>query len=368
MASVNVPVKVAIHYNTGDIYISDKENNMIRKMNEANGIITTVAGTGARGYLVDGGLAINAKLYFPEGIAVSESGEVYIADRLNHCIRKVDLNGIITTVAGTPESPGYNGEDGDATAIMLNTPNGVAVMANGALLITDTLNHLIRKVNLNTGQISTFAGNRTGTYNGENILASEATVNYPTDIHVTPSGNIFFLDRDNLRIRKIDDGGVITTVAGNGRSGQTSYDRPANQTYLYNILTGLGVSKEEELFIVDYQNVIKMVNKEGIIQRVAGSGSGFIDNAPALSAKVDLPYGLAVTDTKEIIIADCRNYRVRKFKVGGNMTTIAGTGLSSMNTGSGIAFSTSVNAPRSVALASNGDLFIAEQSNLKKIV
>ncbi len=160
LASLYHPVKVAIHHRTEDIYIADAQHSMIRKFNETSGIIMTVAGTGEHGYSGDGGLAINAKLNRPEGLVVSDSGEVYIADRGNHCIRKVDVNGIITTVAGTGFQ-GYDGEDGNATATRLSNPHGVAVLQNGDVLFSDTNNHRIRKVSLD-GQISTIAGNGTG--------------------------------------------------------------------------------------------------------------------------------------------------------------------------------------------------------------
>ncbi len=259
---------------------------------------------------------------------------------MESCTSQTEVHGILTTVAGTGY-PGYDSEVGNATMIKLQQPNGVAVTADGgSLIICDSKNHLIRKVNLTTGQISTIAGiNGTGEYNGDNIPARNATLNYPTDLHVAPSGNLYFLDENNIRIRKIDREGIITTVAGNGQSGSATYGLLANETSIQG-LKGFCVSKEEELFITGYLTVVKMVDKEGIIWRVAGipDHGGFEDNVPALKANVNNPKGCAVTDTNEIIITDYYNYRVRKFTVGGNMTTIAGSGSSSMGRGSGIAF------------------------------
>ncbi len=368
LASLNDPAKVVVHHKTGEVFFADVQHRMVRKINVTSGVITTVAGTGSGGYSGDGGLAIHAQLNL-EGIAVSDDGEVYIADRFNYRIRRVDLNGIITTVAGTG-TQGFNGEDGLATSIMLNNPNNVAVMDNGAaLLIADSDNHIVRRVNLTTGIVSTFAG-RPGDwqYNGDDIPAKNATIGYPTDIHVSPgSGNIYVLDRDNLRIRKIDRDGIISTVAGNGNHGGTMPGSLANQTSLFRTLTALGVSKDEELFILDFQNEVKMVDRNGIISRVASKGVGFADNVSALDARVNYPYGLAVSHTNEVYIADCRNSRVRRFTVGGMMTTVAGTGDKNLNTGSSIAFSTGLTAPRSVALTEGGDMLIADTDYLKMV-
>ncbi len=262
MASFNKPNKVEVHHKTGDIYITDMDHNMIRKMNEATGIITTVAGGGVGGF-GEGGLATDARLNSPAGVTVTDSGEVYIADRMNHRIRKVDVNGIITTVAGTG-TWGYDSEVGKATKVKINNPRDVGVLANGEIIFTDMHNQLIRKVSLD-GQISTFTGNHTGGYNGDNIPARNATVSAPTDIHVLPNGNIFFLDQDSCRIRKIDRDGIITTVAGNGKSDWTVSGALATETSIHATVWALGVSLEEELCIGDYPNIVYYVNKAGRI-------------------------------------------------------------------------------------------------------
>ncbi len=369
-AFINFPSKVAIHHKTGDIYITDKYHYMIRKMNEATGIITTVAGNGEQGHSGDGGLAINAKLNEPSTTAITDNGEVYIVDRMNHCIRKVDINGVITTVAGVPKTSGFNGEEGLATTIRLNGPEGLALMENGDLLITDTLNHRIRRLNLD-GQLSTIAGTGNITYNGDNIPAITAGFNSPGDIAVA-NGNIYFLERYNYRIRKIDKDGLITTVAGNGVDSNTNYGKLANETSLKYYLFGLGVSNEETLFITDGQYVVKRVTKQGVISKVAGSGSnGFSgDGGPATSARIHNTYGVAVArNDGMIVLGDSSNNRVRKFTIGGKIVTITGTGSTASlpKTGSGIAFSTTLTAPRSVAFTNNGDMLVADKDYLKKI-
>ena len=186
---------------------------------DLNGIITTVAGNGSNsryGYSGDGGPAINASLNEPFGVAVDASGNLFIADSGNNVIRKVDPNGIITTVAGnysTGESHG--GDGGAATNASLYNPCGVAVDAAGNLFIADTFNGRIRKVDTN-GIITTVAGNGTNGYSGDGGAATNASLYNPDGVAVDATGNLFIADSANGRIRKVDTNGIITTVAGDG--------------------------------------------------------------------------------------------------------------------------------------------------------
>ena len=184
----------------GNLYIADTDNNRVRKV-AANGVISTVAGSGSYGHHGDGGAATNAGLYYPYSVAVSAAGNLYIADAYNECIRKVDTNGIITTVAGDVIY-GYSGDGGPATNASLSYPYGVAVDAAGDLYIADSDNNSIRKVDT-TGIITTVAGNGTNGYSGDHGPATSASLDYPEAVAVDAAGNLYIADTDNSRIRKV---------------------------------------------------------------------------------------------------------------------------------------------------------------------
>jgi uncharacterized protein (TIGR03437 family) len=222
-ATMNSPTGLTLDA-TGNLYISDSNNNRVRKVSP-DGRIVTVAGSGkgSGGFGGDGGPATNAELAGPQGIATDTAGNLYIADRNNHAIRKVTVGtGIITTVAGTGTQLGFAGDDGPATQALLFAPSGVAVDTGGNIYITDELNQRIRRVNASDGKISTIAGNGTVGYNGDGIQARNALINlsFPSFISVDPMGDVIFADRSNHRIRKITmSTGVISTIAGNGIPG-----------------------------------------------------------------------------------------------------------------------------------------------------
>ena len=214
----------------GNLYIADTDNNVIRKVG-TNGMITTVAGqliTTEAGpwradYAGDGGPATAAKLDHPYGVVTDTAGNLYIADTGNCCIRKIDLEGIITTVAGQApkyegDSGGYSGDGGPATLSKLKRPNSVAADNVGALYIADTENNRIRKVDVG-GIITTVAGNGQEGYAGDGGPATAAKLGAPSGIAVDIAGNLYIADTDNSCIRKVDVGGIITTVAGNDKEG-----------------------------------------------------------------------------------------------------------------------------------------------------
>jgi sugar lactone lactonase YvrE len=184
----------------GNLYIADYYNSRIRKV-DTNGIITTVAGDGTNGYSGDGGAASNAWLYCPSGVAVDAYGNLYIADYYNSRIRKVDTNGIITTVAGDGTN-GYSGDGGVATNARVYYPSGVAVDAYGNLYIADSDNSRIRKVDTN-GIITTVAGTNGSGYSGDGGAATNARLAYPEGPAMDTSGNLYIADTDNSRIRKV---------------------------------------------------------------------------------------------------------------------------------------------------------------------
>ena len=199
-----------------NLYISEIGNNVIRKI-DTNGIISTIAGNGIQGYSGDGGLAINAKLHGPYGITFDSNDNLYIGERNNNVIRKIDTNGIITTIAGNG-TQGYAGDGGPATSALLYGCRSVTFKDNGDLYISDGNNHVIRKIDTN-GIISTIVGNGIQGYSGDGDLAINAQINFPRIVVFDNYDNFYFSESSSHVIRKVDNTGVITTVAGNGTSG-----------------------------------------------------------------------------------------------------------------------------------------------------
>src|SRR5205823_790191 len=229
-----------------DVYIADSYNHVIRKVDHTTGVITTVAGNGVGGYAGDGGLATQARLDHPKGIFTDGAGSMWIGDTNSNVIRKVDPNGIITTVAGT-HVQGYSGDGGPATSAKLNRPRGIVIDKNGDLIIADRYNFRIRKVDHVTGIITTIAGTGTAGFSGDGGPALQAQFNdCHGNIALDAAGNLYIPDTLNNRIRMLDTQGILTTVAGNGKGGfggdggpaidaQISHPRGAAIDYLGNM-------------------------------------------------------------------------------------------------------------------------------------
>jgi trimeric autotransporter adhesin len=199
-AALYNPQGVAIDA-SGNIYIADTNHDRIRMVTKSTGIISTVAGTGSNGYTREGGLATSAALNLPRGVAIDASGNIYIADTNNNRIRMVTKStGIISTVAGTGSS-GYSGDGGLATSAALYYPQGVALDASGNIYIADTYNSRMRMVMKSTGIISTVAGTGSSGYSGDGGLATSAALNYPYGVAIDASGNLYIADTNNNRIR-----------------------------------------------------------------------------------------------------------------------------------------------------------------------
>ncbi len=366
---VNYPHNVAYHPITEDLFIADTNNHVIRKV-DSMGVITTVAGTpGESGYAGDDGLATQAKLYYPSSIAFSLDGQsMYIADYYNHRVRMVK-NGNITTVAGNGDG-GFGGDNILATSTSLYLPFGVAVLpTTGELVISDSDNHRIRKVDSN-GIIATIAGTGTRTGDGgaplgDNGLATNATLNYPAGIVVNSNGEIFIADQNNYRIRKIDTSGGITTVAGTGGLGTSGNNVPAISAKI-GFIGGLAINSDDDLFMADQFNhcIRKVTGDSQSIITVAGTcgtSKGYNgENVSATTAKLNSPRSVAVKSNGEFVIADTDNHRIRKVTTNGIINTIAGNGFAEFSGGSGIAFDTTFGDITSVTVTNNGEVIISD--------
>jgi sugar lactone lactonase YvrE len=330
-ASLNSPSGVAFDA-FGNLYIADQTNNRIRKV-DTNGNITTVAGKSFSGYSGDGGPATNAYLYLPSGVAFNASGNLYIADQKNNLIRKVDTNGIITTVAGggTPTYPSI-GDGGAATNASLSVPTGVTFDAFGNMYIADRYNHRIRKVDT-AGNITTVAGKSLG-YSGDGGIATNATLALPFGVAFDAFGNLYIADSNNQRIRKVDTNGIITTVAGKNGSGYSG-DGVAATNATLSFPFGVACDAFDNLYIADRNNNrIREVDSNGIITTVAGNGSsGYSgDGSAATNASLNLPIGVAFDSSGNLYIADQNNERIREVHFAGS-PTFALTNVSVTNAG-----------------------------------
>ena len=313
-AQLNYPARIALD-SAGNLYIADAFNQRIRKRDAVTGVITTVAGTGVSGYSGDGGPAISAQLSNPQGVAVDSAGNLYISEVNNNRIRKVDTSGNITTFAGTG-TPGNTGDTGQATAATLNQPLGLTLDSTGNLYIADSNNHKIRKVDSSSGIITTVAGSGTSGYSGDGGTATSAKLNFPQSVAVDSTGNLYIADSTNNRVRKVDATGKITTFAGTGTSGNTGDGGLATSANLAGPVD-VALDSAGNLFIATYSsNTIRKVDAStGKITTVAGRSGGVLfsgDGGPAILAGLNNPFGVAVYSGGVFYIADSSNNRIRK--------------------------------------------------------
>ncbi len=327
-----------------------------------SGIIATIAGNGANSFSGDRGDATNASLYYPMGSAVDGSGCVYIVDMGNRRIRKVNTNGIITTVAGNGTTS-FNG-DGEIATNAAILPDGVAVNAGGNLFIADFSNNRIRRVDTN-GIITTVAGNGTASFSGDGGSATNAALKQPIGVAIDADGSMLIVDAGNYRIRKVDTNGIITTLAGNGTASFSGDGGAATNAALSSLGYAPAADVQGNVFIADFGNRrIRKVDTNGIITTVAGNGTNAFsgDGGAATNAELNSPSGVAVDFSGNIFIADTGNHRIRKVDTNGIITTVAGTGTASFSGDGGAATNAALFA-EDVTLDVGGNLFIADTYN-----
>jgi hypothetical protein len=305
----------------GNLYIAEAFNHCIRKVELRTGTISTVAGTGKKGYSGDGGPATSATFNEPYAVVISPAGDLYIVDRLNAVVRKVDgKNGVISTVVGNGKK-GYSGDGGPGNQASLKEPNDCCLDGKGALLIADVADWRIRRLDLATGMITTFAG--TGrpagkaerSKNGDGAPAASAILIGARAVCVDGQGNTYVCEREGNSIRKIDAKGIITTIAGTGMAGYSG-DGGSALIALFKGPKAIRADAAGNLYVVDTENhAVRKIDTKGIVTTVAGGRLGAAgDGGPATQASMDRPHGCIVDAQGRLFIADSNNHRIRAVK------------------------------------------------------
>ena len=279
-----------------------------------NSTITTMAGTGEAGYNGDGGTAAEARLSEPFMCAFDRQGNLYVAESANHCVRRIDgRSGIITTVAGTG-ALGYGGDGGPATKATLNQPYALDIAANGDLYIVDRLNAVVRKVDATSSTISTVAGTGTPGSSGDGGPAIEAALREPNDCFLDGNGGLLIADVQDHRVRRLDLAtGVITTFAGNGDKARAGDGLSATEASILGARAVCGDGRGNTYICEREGNGVRKVDADGIMSTFAGTGEGGYsgDGGPATAAGLDRPHGCCVDTQGNLYIADSNNHRVR---------------------------------------------------------
>jgi sugar lactone lactonase YvrE len=317
-ARLNMPFDLAFDAR-GNLFFSDTFNHRVRRIDRATGQISTVAGSGKAGFAGDLGMAVGAELNEPYGVVVNRRGDLFVADRLNRRVRRIDgLTKVITTLAGNGTKV-YSGDGGPASAAGLVEPNGVALdPLERTLYIADVAGNRIRAVNLEDGTIATFAGTGRGRHDGDGGPASQASIWGARAVDCGRDGSVYILEREGNSLREVEPiSGKITTIAGAGRKGYSGDNGPA-ATATFNGPKELAVDGPGNIWIVDTENhaIRKIDAASKRIATIAGTGAkgGDGDGGPAAKARLDRPHGVAIGPDGSCWIADTNNHRLRVVK------------------------------------------------------
>jgi len=326
----------------GNLYIVEAANHVVRKVSPT-GAISTLAGTGVPGFSGDGGPAASAMLWFPNAIAIDGSGNLYIAEVNNQRVRKINLaSGIITTVAGNG-TRGFFGDGGPATSANLCDPIGVAADSAGNLFISDVGNQRIRRVDAATGIITTYAGG--GSSMDEGAAAISALLDSPYGLALDAVGNLFYVDQAQARVRRIDAATqTVTTFAGSLVNGFSGDGGPATQASLSNPFD-VALDSTGNVYIADTGNSrVRRVDSTGVITTVAGPGEypTIGDGGPATSAFLNSPAGVRLDSVGHLYIADELNQRIRQVTFFAPTTTSLTSSLNPANVGQQLTYTASV--------------------------
>jgi len=408
-ANLSRPTGVAVDA-AGAVYIADESGSQVTRI--AGGVATVIAGNGNSGFSGDGGPAVDASLNQPYSVAVDDSGVVYVGESMGRRVRRVDARGIITTAAGN----GFfrlSGDGGPATAATLNTPSRVVFDSAGNMIFNDSDNGRVRRVDARTGIVTTIAGG--GASREENVPAASAEVYFPLGLvfdaagnlyigeatrirRVSPNGlistfagggdgtgedvpalsaevgpavslafdtagNLYFVELDRNRVRRVSTAGRISTFAGTGQAGSTGDGGQSRQATLNRPLD-LAFDRAGNLFIAESEgHRVRRVTPQGIISTVAGGGSQSGDGVQATSARLESPGGLAFDSAGNLYIADAGNSLIRRVTPAGIISTVAGDGFYRFFGDGGPATAASLNGARGIGVDNFGNLTIADTFN-----
>ena len=330
--NLDAPAGIAVDA-SGNLFIADRNNYRVVRVDSSTGVLTLVAGNGTAASNGDGGLAVAAAIDFPMGLAVDSAGNLYISEALGNRVRRVDAQtGFITTVAGTGAA-GYSGDGGAATAATLHMPYGIALDSAGDLYIADAGNERVRRVDGQTGIVTTVAGNGTNAVSPDGVPAAGASLSMPMWVALDQSGGLLIGETGGSRIRRVDpQSGILSTVAGNGTASFTG-DGVAATSAGIGMPSGLVVDPSGNMFFSDGTARVRRVDSvTGLISTVAGNGSGQQgmclagggastcggtvivagDNGPATNATLDGPVAVALTANGNLLVSDWIDCVVRR--------------------------------------------------------
>jgi DNA-binding beta-propeller fold protein YncE len=315
----------------------------------------------------DGGKATQARLQMPFGVAFDRKGNLYFVEMTGHRVRKIDPQGKLSTVAGTGKK-GYGGDGGPALKARFNSMHSLAVAANGDLFLADTWNNRVRKIDHQTGVITTIAGTGQKGFSGDGGPAQKARFGGIYCVALDSAGKRLFLaDLDNRRIRAVDLGtGMVTTVAGNGRLGKPKDGAEARKAPLIDP-RAVAVDQQGNVFILERSgNALRVVDAAGKIRTVVGTGKqGFSgDGGDALRATLNGPKHLCIDRAGDVLIADTENHVIRKYLVRKRkIVRVAGTGRKGKAGLGRSPLRAELNQPHGVYVHADGTLYIADSSN-----
>lgn len=319
-ARLDQPFDVAFD-KLGNLYFSDTNNHRVRRVDAKTSTITTVAGDGKKGFAGDGAKATDASLNEPYGIELDADGNLYIVDRLNYCVRRVDAKtSTITTVAGTGGKSGFGGDGAAADKALLVEPNGICLDGKGKLYIADVAGHRVRVVDLKAGTIDTLAGNGKGATLGDGGPLKDAQLFGPRAVAIAPNGKLYIVERNGHCVRAVDLAkSTIERFAGTGKKGYTGDGGKALDA-TFDGPKEIDIDKDGNVYVVDTENeaIRKIDAKTGIVTTVAGKGKmktpGLGDGGAATAAALGRPHGVAVGPDGALYIGDTNSHRIRKMK------------------------------------------------------
>jgi sugar lactone lactonase YvrE len=368
----NADIKTYIT-SSGDINIKRQENgafnlfiaNILGTPQTLAGNVTTLAGNGDIGFNDStDSTGATARFYYPDGVAVDGSGNVYVADGNNQKIRKISPAGNVTTLAGNGNSGFSDSTDGTGATAKFTYPNGVAVDSNGNVFVADTGNHKIRKITP-SGNVTTFAGGNQGFSDSTDGTGATAQFNFPSGVAVDTAGNVYVADSNNQKIRKISLTGNVTTLAG-GNSGFSDSTDGTGATAMFFGPIGVSVDSSGNVYVADMNNQkIRKISPAGNVTTLAGGNQGFNDSTDGTGATAQFssPQGVAVDNSGNVYVSDGGNNKIRKITSAGNVSTLAGSNNGFSDSTDGTGATAQFSSPQGVAVDNSGKVYVADVNN-----